>query len=79
MLNLLAFATWTESTGDEAYRTVFIVNAVMHGIWGIHNLQITVRKFSGTDDGTLAVPRRAWPLMSMHVHILNQFVFVDVL
>merc|ERR1711971_562976 len=62
-VNLLALATWTETTGDEAYRTVFIVNVVMHGIWGMHNLHMTVRRFRGTDDGTLGVMRRPYPLM----------------
>ena len=75
--NLLAFATWNESTGEEAYRTVFITNAVMHGIWGCHNLHQTIRKLRKQDEETLNVMRRPFPLMGMlfdMVQISNEII-----
>lgn len=61
--NLQALATFDEDTGSEAYRLVFVTNAVMHGLWGAHNFHQFFRKMTGKDDNTTNELRRPYPLM----------------
>jgi len=65
--NLQALTTFTDNTGAEAYRSVFVTNAIMHALWGVHNLQMAVRKFRDTDKGTVNELRRAWPCVMWSV------------
>ena len=60
--NLTAYKTFTKTTGIEAYNMVFILNAVMHGLWGIHNFHIWTRIHRGLDKGTVSEWRRPYSM-----------------
>eukprot|EP00751_Fragilariopsis_kerguelensis_P023338 CAMPEP_0170892358 /NCGR_PEP_ID=MMETSP0734-20130129/41603_1 /TAXON_ID=186038 /ORGANISM="Fragilariopsis kerguelensis, Strain L26-C5" /LENGTH=140 /DNA_ID=CAMNT_0011282297 /DNA_START=49 /DNA_END=467 /DNA_ORIENTATION=- len=40
--NVYAFNHFTESTSSEAYELVYLTNAVMHFLWGVHNLHLYI-------------------------------------
>ena len=61
--NLQALITFDEGTGEEAYQMVWVTNAVMHGLWGLHNLHQFIRKLRKHGDGTVNELRRPYPLM----------------
>lgn len=54
-MNLQALLFFTETTGQEAYRLVYITNAVMHFLWGAHNLHHFIRHVRKVD-----MPRDEW-------------------
>ena len=62
--NIQALFTFDETTtGIEGYRVVFVMNAVIHGIWGVHNLHQAVRKFRNQGKDTVNELRRPYPLL----------------
>lgn len=61
--NLQALILFDRQTSTEAYYMVFVTNAVMHGLWGIHNLHQFVRKFRKQGQGTMLELRRPYPLL----------------
>lgn len=63
-LNLRCWTTFSKSTSEEAFEANFLVNAVMHGLWGIHNLHQIYRLYiSRSDNNTVNQLRRPWPLL----------------
>ena len=48
--NLQAYLNYKESTGIEAFQMVYAVNCVMHGLWGMNNLQITYKTVAVTNE-----------------------------
>ena len=62
-MNLFAFLKFSARTSPEAYELVYTVNAVMHFLWGIHNLHMAMRYFNKTDEGTESELRRGFPML----------------
>jgi len=56
--NLQSLLTFTSSTSPEALKTVCVTNALMHFLWGAHNLHLGVRGLRGVDAGTVDEWRR---------------------
>ena len=43
--NVLAYRTFTDETSKEAHDLVYTVNLVMHFLWGLHNLHLSIKGF----------------------------------
>ena len=60
--NVVAYNTFTKTTSIEAYNMVYILNAVMHGLWGVHNFYAWSCIYRGLDKGTVSEWRRPYQM-----------------
>ena len=60
--NTYAFLHFKESTGQEAFNLVYTTNAVMHFLWGVHNLHLYITAITH-DKGTANEWRRPYIIL----------------
>ena len=62
VLNITSLLLFKKDTGTEAFVVVYVVNATMHGLWGIHNFHQIFRNYiTKQDKNTIYQIRRMYP------------------